>query len=282
MPELCAFQLAPPLLVARMVPSVPTAQPWLALAKATPKRITFVPELCAFQVAPPLLVARMVPSVPTAQPSLALAKATPVRASLVPELCQLQPVAAKAPAGSAKARPSRISVKPRSFWVRRRAADRSVGSCFIWSPPLCRRRAAQRPLLPTTWPQVTLQHTEPSQVNVLEKPLPRLTSLSSDGNRPATPVRSDGPVGLVKIPRRQGFSGHAGRLSNSTSYRGSGSLSASDARTAIGRCRGTPLEPSGTRRIRRIRIVRIKVSKRRFVRLSTTWESREVLELVSQ
>ena len=76
-PELCAVQVVPPLLVARMVPLAPTAQPWLVSLKVTPSRYLLVPELCGVQVAPPLLVAKIMPPTPTAQPWLASTNLTP-------------------------------------------------------------------------------------------------------------------------------------------------------------------------------------------------------------
>ena len=57
----------PPLVVARMEPSLPAAQPWVTSLKATALRSAVIPEICALQVAPPFVVARMVPPVPTAQ-----------------------------------------------------------------------------------------------------------------------------------------------------------------------------------------------------------------------
>src|SRR5450830_1486370 len=80
----------PPLVVARMVPSVPTAQPWVASLKATALRYALLPELCGLQVAPPPVVARMTPALPTAQPWVASLKATAPRSALLPELCGLQ------------------------------------------------------------------------------------------------------------------------------------------------------------------------------------------------
>ena len=60
------------------MPSAPTAQPSLVLAKVTPDRSAVVGTgvVGALQVAPPSLVSRIVPSAPTAQPSLVLAKVT--------------------------------------------------------------------------------------------------------------------------------------------------------------------------------------------------------------
>ena len=72
MPEACAFQVVPPSVVATM-PLSPTAQPSVALAKATEKRATSsagAGTLCGLQVAPPSVLARMMallPSVPTVQ-----------------------------------------------------------------------------------------------------------------------------------------------------------------------------------------------------------------------
>src|SRR5450756_1708599 len=84
------YRVAPPLVVARMVPSVPTAQPWVASLKATALRYALLPELCGLQVAPPPVVARMTPALPTAQPWVASLKATAPRSALLPELCGLQ------------------------------------------------------------------------------------------------------------------------------------------------------------------------------------------------
>ena len=60
-PDFCFFQVAPPLLVAKMVPPEPTAQPRWELAKATASRMPRWPFFCLFQLVPPLLVTRMAP-----------------------------------------------------------------------------------------------------------------------------------------------------------------------------------------------------------------------------
>ena len=91
-PEPWAAQVAPPSVVASMVPPSPTAQPWEASGKATPRSNSVVPELSALQVAPPSEVARMVPLAPTAQPWEASRKVTSLR--LLPcgnGFCQSQP-----------------------------------------------------------------------------------------------------------------------------------------------------------------------------------------------
>ena len=49
----------PPVVVARMVPSLPATQPCLASGKATHQRFCVVPGSCCFQVTPPFVVATM-------------------------------------------------------------------------------------------------------------------------------------------------------------------------------------------------------------------------------
>ena len=49
----CRFQVIPPSLVRRIVPSSPTAVPVLASVKTTAQSVLVVPLDCAFQVAPP-------------------------------------------------------------------------------------------------------------------------------------------------------------------------------------------------------------------------------------
>ncbi len=91
LPDDCVFQVAPPLVVVRIVPLLPTAQPWLTLAKATPSRsVPAAPNVCAFQLAPPLLVCRIVPLLPTVQPDLAPENAMAKRPSAVPDFCAFQ------------------------------------------------------------------------------------------------------------------------------------------------------------------------------------------------
>ena len=46
------YQVTPPLVVLRMVPPSPTAQPWVESMKSTPQSDSQVPEVCVFQVAP--------------------------------------------------------------------------------------------------------------------------------------------------------------------------------------------------------------------------------------
>ena len=161
-PEICLFQVAPPSLVARMTPAIappPTTQPWAASLKATAVRSAPLPELCALQVAPPSVVAMIVPGEPTAQPWTASGKATARRFSLVPELCANQPLpAAEAPAGSARARLSRISVRTRSDEVRRRAAGSCVrvAVCSIWYPREVVTSGVTRVIRPRAGPRDSL------------------------------------------------------------------------------------------------------------------------------
>ena len=49
MPALCAFQVAPPLVVVRTVPALVAAQPRLALGKLTLMKSAVVPDFCACQ-----------------------------------------------------------------------------------------------------------------------------------------------------------------------------------------------------------------------------------------
>ncbi len=108
----CAFQVAPPSLVARMAgpatPALsiasPAAQPCAASLKVTEFSAALLLALlasCAFQVAPPSLVARMtgplngplLGPIPTAQPCAASAKVTEVSHAPLPALlasCALQ------------------------------------------------------------------------------------------------------------------------------------------------------------------------------------------------
>ena len=72
-PEVCAVQVVPPLVVAATYPALPDAQHWVAETQLIALMVWVVPEVCAVQVVPPLVVATMVPLAPTAQPSLALA-----------------------------------------------------------------------------------------------------------------------------------------------------------------------------------------------------------------
>jgi hypothetical protein len=59
--EVCADQVAPPFVVAKIVPLVPTAQQEVAVGHDTPLRYAAEPELCADQVAPPFVVAKILP-----------------------------------------------------------------------------------------------------------------------------------------------------------------------------------------------------------------------------
>jgi hypothetical protein len=61
MPAPCSVQVAPPLVVARMVPPTPTAQPLVVLTMLTASRLWPVPVDCAAQAAPPLTVTRRTP-----------------------------------------------------------------------------------------------------------------------------------------------------------------------------------------------------------------------------
>ena len=61
LPDDCAVQVAPPLLVPRMVPEPPTAKQVVVLGQLTPVIAWLVPGDCTVHVPPPLLVARMVP-----------------------------------------------------------------------------------------------------------------------------------------------------------------------------------------------------------------------------
>ena len=71
MGETWVVQLAPPFVVARMVPPSPTIQPVLASAKVTSSRYWGAAgSACDVQVAPPFTVFSMVPAAPTAQPVL--------------------------------------------------------------------------------------------------------------------------------------------------------------------------------------------------------------------
>ena len=66
--EVCGAQLAPPSVVARIVPFDPTAQPRCASTNATDKSLSVVLEVWGAQLVPPSAVARIVPLHPTAQP----------------------------------------------------------------------------------------------------------------------------------------------------------------------------------------------------------------------
>ena len=72
MPDVCAFHVAPPSVVATITPPAPTAQPAFASANATALRSAVVSESCGVHVAPPSVVATMTPPAPTAQPWCAL------------------------------------------------------------------------------------------------------------------------------------------------------------------------------------------------------------------
>jgi hypothetical protein len=64
----CAGQLVPPLLVAMIVPTLPTAQACIVSPAATALRGWVVPLGLLAQVTPALLVFRMLPVFPTAHP----------------------------------------------------------------------------------------------------------------------------------------------------------------------------------------------------------------------
>jgi hypothetical protein len=76
-PDVCAAQLVPPLLVVMMVPPAPAAQQEEMDGHVTPWRVLVVPEVCALQL-PPLVVATMVAlaPAPTAQQVTRLAHET--------------------------------------------------------------------------------------------------------------------------------------------------------------------------------------------------------------
>jgi len=76
-----------------------------------------VPETFAVQLAPPFVVARMAPPAPTAHPRASSLKATALSFAVLPEVCVIQPPAPapKAPAGSARARLSRVSAGTKSL-----------------------------------------------------------------------------------------------------------------------------------------------------------------------
>ena len=77
LPEDCAVQVPPPLVVPRTVPELPTAKQVVVVGQVTPERLLVVPEDCAVQVPPPLLVLRMVPELPTAKQLVVLGQLTP-------------------------------------------------------------------------------------------------------------------------------------------------------------------------------------------------------------
>ena len=81
--------MAPPSRVARIVPTLPTAQPGRVPRNARPEALPGAARL-GCQVAPPSRVARMVPPSPTAQPVSGPAKCTPQRSSSVPLVCGVQ------------------------------------------------------------------------------------------------------------------------------------------------------------------------------------------------
>ena len=83
-PGACAVHVVPPLVVLRIVPVSPTAQPVLASMKATEFSARAVPEVCAIQVAPPSVVLTIVQDSPTAHPVSASVKATEQSALVVP------------------------------------------------------------------------------------------------------------------------------------------------------------------------------------------------------
>ena len=76
MPLVWLTQVAPPSVVRRMVPELPTAVPVLASVKLTLLSVTVVPLVWLTQLAPPSVVRRMVPESPTAVPVLASVKLT--------------------------------------------------------------------------------------------------------------------------------------------------------------------------------------------------------------
>ena len=89
MPEVCGVQVDP-LVVARIVPLLPTAKQWVVLsARDAARECCEVPEVCGFQV-DPSVVARIVPVSPTAKQWVVSAHETPWRASVVPEVCVFQ------------------------------------------------------------------------------------------------------------------------------------------------------------------------------------------------
>ena len=68
----------PPVVVTRIIPFQPTAQPQVAFVKATPVRSSLLPEACAPQVEPPLAVARIEPQLPTAHACVESLQAIPL------------------------------------------------------------------------------------------------------------------------------------------------------------------------------------------------------------
>ena len=110
-PEVCVFHVAPPSVVARMVPLLPAAQPSLGVANATAKRASVVPDVCVFH------------AVPAPGEGCALDVPPP----------ELEP---QAPAISVRVRPTGMSAGPRSLKMRRRADGLKVrvAGCSMLSP----------------------------------------------------------------------------------------------------------------------------------------------------
>ena len=93
--ELCADQVAPPSLLARIVPAAPTAKQALVVGQLTPFRSRVVPDGSGDQLSPPSSVLRIVPAAPTAMHmELSAGQLTPLSSVAVPERCatQLVPV----------------------------------------------------------------------------------------------------------------------------------------------------------------------------------------------
>ena len=80
-PLVCATHGRPALVVSRMVPFSPTAQPVAESAKVTARRVSVVGEGWLHQVAPPSTVTRMLPLSPTAQPCCRSTNETPCSAA---------------------------------------------------------------------------------------------------------------------------------------------------------------------------------------------------------
>ncbi len=79
MPEVWAFQVTPPLIVATIVPAPPTTKQVLLLGQLMLLKLRRGGETWLAQVAPPSVVARIVPPAPEAKQVLVLGQLMPWR-----------------------------------------------------------------------------------------------------------------------------------------------------------------------------------------------------------
>ena len=79
-PDVCAFQVAPPFTVTRIVPPRPAAKHVVVVGQSTACRVVPVPEVSLAHVLPPSPVPRINPAAPTAVQTVVLAQSTAINA----------------------------------------------------------------------------------------------------------------------------------------------------------------------------------------------------------